>query len=276
MVTAALNSQEANRVRKAAKAIILVLLAIILLTATAATATAYSPPQYAPSAYGIDVSNWTSNPYELIWSAQQRGKHFIGVYITSLSHSYKPLNAARLKALQVMHMPYFLLFEEKAARPRDGYWAGVADAKKAMAACCRLGLKWSTPVYFACDVAATATPGSRVSEYYRGIRDTYGFPQGAYGGGTVLTPLFDQGLIKYGCQCWFWSEWISSTQIYWDPRAQLRQSYNVRLAGRTCGLETAWARDFGQIPRPGAVVYPPKVTTTTTLVTPETTTATAE
>jgi hypothetical protein len=213
--------------------------------------------------YGLDIGSWTSNPYTIINAAKAKGFGFMGCYLTSPTKPYKVLTRARLAALQNSNMPFFLFFEESRTRPNRGYWAGVADARKVIARLKYLDLPRTTPVYFCNDWGGF---NGRVVAYYRGVRDTFGFPQGAYGGGILLTYLFDHGLIKYGCQVWFWSRG-------WEPRAQLIQSYSIRVANRTCGISRTTGKvDFGQIPRPTLVTAPTPPITTTTTEAPTTTT----
>jgi hypothetical protein len=221
---------------KVAACLLLAVVLTILCTSTASAGT-------EPVAYGVDISNWRGNPYQIIAAVQAPGFTFMGVYITQASKGYKCITPAIKLALEQMGMRYFLIFEERPRRPFAGYNAGRQDAWKVMAALDRLGLPHSTTVYFATDTSVRH-PG-QVAAYYMGVRDAFGFPQGVYGGGVVVQYLFDNGLVSRAFQCPAWSG-----KVGWDPRDTMRQVGVRKLGGRK--MDTIWAMetDFGQIPRP--------------------------
>lgn len=205
-------------------------------------------PAQATTAVGFDTSRWTKNPDDLINSARAHGYQFIGTYITSPGKPAKVLTKARLDACMRAGMPVVLFFEESARRPLSGYKAGVKDARKVIAALAKLGLPRTTPVYFCCDCGAVP---ARVAAYYQGVKDTFGFAQGGYGGGIVITYLLDHGLIHWACQTWPWSKKGADGHVIWDPRLTLKQpGIGVKVAYRACDVLWAEAADFGQIPRP--------------------------
>lgn len=159
-----------------------------------------------------------------------------------LSHSpSKDITLEEARTLCQAGIDIVLVWETTAARAKDGYDAGLSDAKEAFAKAGSIGMPSDRPIYFAIDKDFA---GPEVEQYFRGVCDAVK-PHlnrvGAYGGITPLTYLANAGLIRYLWQTSAWSEGK------WHPRCHLQQfQYGEKICGASCDINRAMAEDFGQ------------------------------
>lgn len=151
----------------------------------------------------------------------------------------KNLEAWEIKEFRENGIDICVNYEWYAERPREGYAAGVEDARIALNLCNQLG--YPGVVYAAIDFDARESEQPTINEYMRGYISVLGDRgKAAYGGYYVIKRLFDAGIINYGWQTYAWSGG------QWDPRAQLRQVLNgQQLAGATIDYNESMS-DYGQ------------------------------
>ena len=124
-------------------------------------------------------------------------------------------------------------FESWTGRPLDGYAAGVADAKTAVANTVAAGGPANAVIYFSVDIdtrSLSSTQLSTIANYFRGAASVVGLPRvGIYGGVHIVRLIANSGLAK-----WFWQTYAWSGGV-WDSRAHIRQ---VRNGVLVCGGDT--------------------------------------
>jgi hypothetical protein len=201
--------------------------------------------------FGIDVAKHPTITVDL--AERLRSNHGVTYVCRYLSHStWKNLTADEARVWSRVGVDVVCVWETTATRAEDGYAAGQADARDALAEARSVGMPDAAPIYFAID--ENTTVGPHITAYFNGVRSVLPAHRvGAYGGLRVVKGLFDAGLITYGWQTYAWSGGDR------DPRAQLYQYSNGHtLEGMTCDYDTAEHSDFGQW-RIGAPA-PPKPT----------------
>ncbi len=138
-------------------------------------------------------------------------------------------------------------FEWYASRCLEGYAAGVADAKVALAWHRACGGPEGRPIYFSVDVD---TSGPSVLSYFQGVNSVLGVAlTGVYGSYRVVKYLMDSGVIgrsSDGVHYWAWQTYAWSYGAF-DERSALAQDKNgVWLSGYEVDLDSAHADDYGQ------------------------------
>jgi hypothetical protein len=198
---------------------------------------------------GVDYSFARPAPSALY----AQGFRFVARYLSG-GHSAKDLTQAELRILRAAGLSVVLVWEVGGAAAKGGFVQGVADAKAASAQVAALGLPAGGPIFFAVDYDAQGANLAIAVAYINGAASVLGVSRtGVYGGLRVIAGCLDAGACKYGWQTYAWSGGK------WDARAQLRQVLNGQtVAGGTVDLCEAVADDYGQYPRPVAVVVPPK------------------
>jgi hypothetical protein len=174
--------------------------------------------------------------------AKIKAEGFGGV-MRYLSHSAsKNLTAGERDALYAQGLGIGLVWETTANRALDGYNAGVADAKDALAQAS--ALNFNGVIYLAVDFDATPQQQDAINNYINGAKSVGGDRiAAAYGGYWVIKRLFDAGIIKWGWQTYAWSGGN------WDSRAQLRQVKNGQWNDSVDFNESTtdnWGGQFGQ------------------------------
>jgi hypothetical protein len=157
-----------------------------------------------------------------------------------LSHDPgKNLSRAEAVRLSKAGIDLVVVWETTADRARQGYSAGLTDAKAAWQQAKATGMPDRRPIYFAVDFDGA---GPEVADYFRGAAAYLGVSRtGVYAGIRVVNYLFAHGLVAFAWQTYAWSGG------QWNGRAQLRQVHNgVRVGGVDSDEDVSVADDFGQ------------------------------
>lgn len=156
----------------------------------------------------------------------------------------KNLLPAEAKALLAAGIAVVMVAESYAARMKEGWPAGAADAQHADAVVQALGMP-GVPVYFAADWDATRPDQAAINAYLDGAASVIGRQRtGIYGGYRPVKRALDAGKAAYAWQTVAWSAG------QWDPRAHIRQGLAVTIGGVQCDRDQSRRPDFGQWPRP--------------------------
>ena len=151
-----------------------------------------------------------------------------------------------LTAAQAAGIDCFFWFENSndPYRPREGYAAGVADAKEALQALASLGVPTATPVYYTVDF--NISNGNEIDAYFRGIASLVPVSQiGAYGQYTTIDWLYQHRLATYFCQTTAWMDGRG-----WHPAAQMHQdTSSYSIGGIAVDRLTVTTAQFGQYPQ---------------------------
>lgn len=135
---------------------------------------------------------------------------------------------------------------------KDGYAAGVEDAKSADAQRKALGLPDDMPIYFACDFDATGPEFHTINEYMRGVNSVIGLARsGFYGGYYAVENVY--AAPRRAQYYWQTAAWSSG---HWSTHANIRQTGGTTLSGQA-DRDIAETADYGQYPRPVTVVTKP-------------------
>lgn len=152
-----------------------------------------------------------------------------------------PKNATRAEVDDMLAhgVAVALVFESTAARAGQGFAAGAADARAAVAHQAALGIPASRPIYYAVDFDADP---AAVEPYFRGVNSVPG-PDSAYGSFRVVQRLRADGLTVDSWQTVAWSH----GQV--DPGRDVFQRLGqVVIDGVQCDVNEAKTADFGQYP----------------------------
>lgn len=156
--------------------------------------------------------------------------------------SAKLLQKAEADRLKAAGFRIVSNFESWANRCLDGYAAGQADARVAVANTVAAGGPSSAVVYFSVDFDASGTQlTGAVAQYFRGACSILGVARvGVYGGYRSVKSIVDQGLAEWIWQTYAWSGGV------WDHRANIRQVRNgVNLCGGDLDLNEAHSAQIG-------------------------------
>jgi hypothetical protein len=203
--------------------------------------------------YGVDYSKidveWTAFFRDL----KASGYSFIGRYLPVQGAMQRRVTTAELTAAAAAGVDCFFWFEnlDNIDRARDGYAAGVADAKEALRALASLGVPVTTPVYYTVDF--NISDGSKIDAYFKGIASVVPVSQiGAYGMYTAIDWLYQHSLATYFCQT---TAWIDGRG--WHRQAQMHQNTSPGYIGAGVSIDrlTVTTPYFGQY-RQGAMLTP--------------------
>jgi hypothetical protein len=142
-------------------------------------------------------------------------------------------------------------FEYEVGRMAQGFDAGVADAKVAVAECKALGMPRGRPIYASDDTGST--PAASIVAYLNGFNSVTGpagYQTGYYGGYRGVDTAHKAG-YRWLWQAAAWSTWedppgSGNHILHWHPAALVRQVRNGAFSGWDGDLNTAVVDDFGQ------------------------------
>jgi hypothetical protein len=212
--------------------------------------------------FGIDYAWHPEMTDTLAQELRKAGVTFVGRYFSNGTDT-KNLSRAEATVLSRNGLDIVCFWESTAREAENGWAAGQADARRALAEATACGMPSDRPIYFAVDEDTTVGP--HIHSYFAGVASIIGHNRtGAYGSYRVIKALFDQNVISWGFQTYAWSNSM------WDARAAFHQYSNGhKIAGVACDYCTAVKADFGQWSLRKAV--PPTHTTTPTTPTHTTT-----
>jgi hypothetical protein len=158
----------------------------------------------------------------------------------------KLLTQSEYTDLQTHGVAIAVNFETTADRMKDGYSAGVNDARIAQQTLDTLGHPADRCVYYSADWDATPEDQAAIDDYLRGCASVTGIDRvGVYGSYYVVKRCLDNGTAKWAWQTEAWS----GGNV--DPRAHILQHARyVVVGGVQCDLNEALKPDFGQHPSP--------------------------
>jgi len=194
---------------------------------------------------GVDFANERPSGADLYAA----GKRFVVRYLSpnTANNPGKKLTPAERDDYRGANLAICVVWETTTSRAREGYAAGAADARAAVAAAAGLGFPSGQPIYFAVD---EDTSGSAVADYFHGVASVIGVARtGVYGSYRVVKYLMANGLCKYGWQTYAWSGGL------WYGPAQAQQYRNGQhVPGTPTGMYLDLCRatttDYGQWPPP--------------------------
>jgi hypothetical protein len=133
-------------------------------------------------------------------------------------------------------------WETFAERMRDGYPAGVVDARQADAVARSVGHPSDRPIYFSADWDTTPTDQVAIDDYLRGAASVIGVPRvGVYGSYYVCRRCLDNRTARWAWQTGAWSGGQR------EPRAHIYQRIGyVTVNGVQCDVNESLQLDFGQ------------------------------
>ena len=185
--------------------------------------------------YGIDCASHSPSPATL----KAHNLTFIARYLSGVGNA-KNLTREEALAAHAGHIDIVTVWETWANRALDGYAAGVADARAAVAYLKALGAPVGVPVFFAVDYD-TAGNAHLTDAYFDGVFSVLGKSRtGVYGGYEVVARQMQRG-AHFGWQTYAWSS------RRWYLKAQLRQYSNGHYVGGVqVDLNQAVSPNFGQ------------------------------
>ncbi len=193
---------------------------------------------------GVDYAFY---PHPSVTALKAAGVKFVGRYVSPQAANDangKNLIPAEFKALHDAGMAIILYEEQYAARMREGYPAGVADAKHFDAVVKALGMTGAI-MYAAADWDATEAEQEAINRYLDGVASVIGRARtGIYGGYYVVKRALDARKATHAVQTVAWSGG------QWDSRADVRQYLSVKIDGAVCDRLESMKADYGQWPRP--------------------------
>lgn len=196
---------------------------------------------------GVDYSWGRPDPAAL----KAAGKHFAVRYVDYPGAGGKGLTLPEMQALNAAGLSVVLVFETTADRALEGWAAGNEDAARAKLEMNKLWLPFDMPCYFAVDFDAQDSQMPQIQAYFDGVEHILGADRvGVYGSKRVIDYFAPQ--FRYLWQTYAWSGGLLS-----DEATLYQYENGVTLAGAEVDLNQAYMEDYGQYPRPNAVVVPP-------------------
>jgi glycoside hydrolase-like protein len=193
---------------------------------------------------GLDYAGGRPSPQ----SIKEAGYQFTCRYLTSGGAGLpgKLLTRDEYQALIAAGIGVAVNYETTADRMKQGYAAGVADARAAQTQLETIGYPAAErPVYFSADWDASPVEQELIDSYLRGAASVIGRERvGIYGSYYVVARCLDNGTATWAWQAGAWS----GGQI--EPRAHIYQHIQtVVIDGIPCDVNEALMRpDFGQHP----------------------------
>jgi hypothetical protein len=154
----------------------------------------------------------------------------------------KLLTPGEYRDLMAHGVAVVINWETFAQRMRDGYQAGVADARQADAVARRVGHPLDRPIYFSADWDTTPADQVSIDDYLNGAASVLGRPRvGVYGSYYVCRRCLDNGTATWTWQTGAWSGGQR------EPRAHIYQRIGtVTVNGVPCDVNESLRPDFGQ------------------------------
>lgn len=174
------------------------------------------------------------------------GYDFVCRYLTPGGRGLpgKLLKANEYAALQAAGVAVVVNWETAADRMRDGFAAGVEDARSAQSVLDALGVPTTVPVYFSADWDASEAEQQVIDNYLHGARSVLGAQRiGVYGSFYVVRRCLNNATAVWAWQAGAWS----GGQI--EPRAHIYQRIGfATVDGVECDVNEARQINFGQHP----------------------------
>lgn len=144
---------------------------------------------------GVDYSFSRPSPALL----HSKGFKAVGRYLGGSRD--KDITRAEAAALHAHGLGIWIVFEGGASRSAQGYAAGVADARAALAQANSVGLPAGCPIFFAVDFNGS---WAQVAAYFAGTRKVLGSRTGPYGSYAITTAARSAG-YRWTWQTCAWS-----------------------------------------------------------------------
>lgn len=191
-------------------------------------------------AKGVDYAFSRPDPTCL----KNNGYSFVLRYVWSGQSppSAKLLQKAEADRLKAAGLKIVSNFESWENRSLDGYAAGQADARTAVANTVNAGGPANAVIYFSIDFDASSTQlAGPITQYFKGAASIVGLNRvGVYGGYQEVKHIADHGLAK-----WFWQTYAWSGG-QWDSRVHIRQVRNgVTVCGGSLDINEAHSPVIG-------------------------------
>ena len=168
------------------------------------------------------------------------GKTFAGRYL--LAGGGKGLTAGEVVDLHTHSVAVFVIFETSATEALNGFAAGAADARAAVAQLAACGLP-ALPVYFATDWDVLLAQDGAVDQYLAGAASVIGVARnGLYGGEQIIRHCQASGSASWFFQTYAWS----GTPTVWLPGVHIQQYRNGQNINGSVDFCRAMTADFGQ------------------------------
>lgn len=204
----------------------------------------------------IDYSNW--RPPGGAAELKAMGVTGVVVYIAPAAWNWpkaiKPLELVDL----VMHgISYTLVFEINTSDYLGGAATGQQHGQWIAQALADLNQPAGTPVYIAIDTNVLPANFSVAEAYLNGIKSVVpNTPLGLYGNGGLIEDVATKGIVVYG--------WESESRAFYGNGSPTLHTDVVQIFGETVpGLAGSYdvdhtlVQDWGQMPRPTAVIAAP-------------------
>jgi hypothetical protein len=197
--------------------------------------------------HGVDYSTINNVDWPTFFrELKATGRDLIGRYLPVHGATWRRVTPEELTAATAQGIDYFFWFQDSGNwdRSMEGFAAGAADAREALAALAGLDLPSTTPVYYTVDF--NLADGSRIDAYFRGIASVVPASQvGIYGNYTAIDWVYQRGLAGYFAQT---NAWFDSRG--WHPQAQIHQDTTRHMIGGVyVDRLTVVDPDFGQCRR---------------------------
>lgn len=164
-----------------------------------------------------------------------------GFVVRYLFPPLKGVTVTEAKSIRAAGLGLAVVYESYAARAKEGYAAGAADGKTALAFARSIGFPDSRPLYFAVDFQPTTVELARVDAYLRGVAFVIGLSRtGVYGSYAVVDHCYARSTAR-----WFWQTYAWSGGKV-SAHAHLLQYRNGQtVAGASVDLNESRQADFG-------------------------------
>ena len=175
------------------------------------------------------------------------GNQFVVRYLYPPQTGGKGLTASEVLALRKERLDVVFCFEYYEGRMKEGYNAGVADAKTAINCAASIKAPEEFFCYFACDFPAGKDDQAAINAYLDGAASILGISRvGFYGGYGAMQRVLDAGKASAGWQTYAWSSDEDGQPVV-DSRVSLYQYKNMAtIACGTVDLDHAYESDLGQ------------------------------
>lgn len=187
-------------------------------------------------AKGLDYSWGRPN----LQQVKDAGYSFVVRYLAAAGNG-KEITKPEAEAIRAMGLGLALVYEQYAARPKEGRAAGKTDAQTALNQARAVGFPDDRPIYFAVDWDTTEADQAAIDEYLRGAAEIIGANRvGVYGSFYVV-----ERCKTNGSATWFWQTYAwSGGQI--SKYAHFRQYLNGQnVGGAAVDLNETYKDDFG-------------------------------
>lgn len=191
---------------------------------------------------GVDYSWGRPGAAALVAAGKRFACRYLPYQYGTVTDNGKGLTAAEISDLRSHGLSIVLNFEWYKARMKEGYAAGVADAKQSAAAIARLGIPDTVAVYFSADWDTSLVDYPAIDAYLRGAASVLTLNRvGVYGEAALIAHCRKAGVAR-----WFWQTYAWSGGVL-SPYAHIYQYHNgQQINGEWVDLDRAYADLYGQ------------------------------